>query len=67
MVEGLETGTLKWDLMQYWSDSSESVTIDFFMDIIVRSSNNQVNDMTTLMRQLINDLDEVLMIKSSQS
>ena len=28
-VEGLETEILKLDLVQYWSDSSESVTVDF--------------------------------------
>ena len=28
-VEGLETETLKYDIMQQWCDSSESVTVDF--------------------------------------
>ena len=35
------------------------------MDVIVRSNNNPVNDMTTLMCGLINDLDKVMKIKSS--
>ena len=30
------------------------------MDIMVRSNNNQVNDMTTLMSGLINDSDKVI-------
>ena len=66
-VEGLETETLKWDLMQQWSDSSESVAVDCFMDVIIRSNNNPVNDMTALMSGLINDLDKVMKIKSCQS
>ena len=28
-VEGIETETLKHELVQYWSDSSESATVDF--------------------------------------
>ena len=37
------------------------------MDVIVRSNNNKVNDMTSLMSGLINDLDKSMKIKSSQS
>ena len=37
------------------------------MDVIVRSNNNLVNDMTSLMNRLINDVDKVIKIKSSQS
>ena len=37
------------------------------MDVIVRSNDNPVNDMTALMSWLINDLDKVIRIKSSQS
>ena len=37
------------------------------MDVIVRSNNNPVNDMTALMSGLINDLDKAMKIKSSQS
>ena len=37
------------------------------MDVIVRSNNNPVKDMTALMSGLINDLDKVTKIKSSQS
>ena len=37
------------------------------MDVIVRSNNNPVNDMIALMSGLINDLDNVKKIKSSQS
>ena len=37
------------------------------MDVIVRSNNNPVNDMTTLVSGLINDLDKVIKTKSSQS
>ena len=37
------------------------------MDVIVRSNNNPVNDMTALMSRLINDLDKVINIKSRQS
>ena len=37
------------------------------MDVIVRSNNNPVNDMTALMSGLINDLDKVIRTKSSQS
>ena len=36
------------------------------MDVIVRSNNNPVNDMTTPVSGLINDLDKVIKIKSSQ-
>ena len=36
------------------------------MDVIVRS-NNPVNDLIALMSGLINDLDKVIKIKSSQS
>ena len=36
------------------------------MDIIVRSNNNLVNDMTALVRELINDLDKVIKNRSSQ-
>ena len=38
----------------------------FFIDVIVRSNNNPVNDMTTLMSGLINDLDKAMITKSSQ-
>ena len=37
------------------------------MDVIVRSNNNPVNDMTAKMSGLINDLDKAMKIKSSQS
>ena len=37
------------------------------MDVIVRSTNNPVNDMTALMSGLIDDLDKVIRTKSSQS
>ena len=33
------------------------------MDVIVRSSNNPVNDMTALISGLINDLDKAMMTK----
>ena len=36
------------------------------MDVIFRSNNNTVNDMTTPMSRLINDLDKVIKTKSSQ-
>ena len=38
-----------------------------FMDVIVRSNNNPVNDMTAPMSGPINDLDKVIKTKSSQS
>ena len=37
------------------------------MDVVVRSNNNPVNDMTALISGLINDLDKVIEVKSSQS
>ena len=37
------------------------------MDVIVRSNNNLVNDMTALVSGLINDLFKVIKTKSSQS
>ena len=37
------------------------------MDVIVRSNNNPVNDMTTPMSGLINDFNKVMKTKSSQS
>ena len=37
------------------------------MDVIVRSNNYPVNDMTVLMSGLINDLDTAMKLKSSQS
>ena len=37
------------------------------MDVIVRSNNNPVNDITTLMSGLINDLDMAMKTKSNQS
>ena len=37
------------------------------MDVIVRSSNNPVTDMTAPVIGLINDLDKVMKTKSSQS
>ena len=37
------------------------------MDVIVRSNNNPVNDMNTLMSWFINDMDKVIKTKSSQS
>ena len=37
------------------------------MDVIVRSNNNPVNDMTASVSGLINDLDKVMKTKSSQS
>ena len=35
------------------------------MDVIVRSNNNPVNDMTALMSGLINGLDKAIKTKSS--
>ena len=37
------------------------------MDVIVRLNNNPVNDMTTPVSGLINDLDKAISTKSSQS
>ena len=37
------------------------------MVVIVRSNNNPVNDMTTPVSGLINDLDKAMKTKSSQS
>ena len=37
------------------------------MDIIVKSNNNPVNDMTAPVSWLINDLEKVIKTKSSQS
>ena len=37
------------------------------MDVIVRSNNDPINDMTTPVSGLINDLDKVMKTKSSQS
>ena len=37
------------------------------MDVIVRSNNNPVNDMTVPVSWLIDDLDKVLKTKGSQS
>ena len=37
------------------------------MDVIVRSNNDPVNDMTAPMSGFINDLDKVIKTKSSQS
>ena len=37
------------------------------MDVIVRSNNDPVNDMTAHMSGLINDLDKAMKNKSSQS
>ena len=37
------------------------------MDVIVRSNNYPVNDMTAPVSWLINDLDKVMETKSSQS
>ena len=37
------------------------------MDIIVRSNNDPVNDMTAPVSRLINDLDKDMKTKSSQS
>ena len=37
------------------------------MDVIVRSNNNPVNDMTALMSGFINDLDKAIKTKSTQS
>ena len=36
------------------------------MDVIVRSNNKPVNDMTAPVSELINDLDMVIKTKSSQ-
>ena len=52
--------------MQQCSDLSESVTVDFYR-CCRQSNNNPVNDMTTLISGLVNDLDKVIMTKSSQS
>ena len=37
------------------------------MDVIVRSSNNPINDITAPVIGLINDLDKAIKTKSSQS
>ena len=37
------------------------------MDVIIRSNNNPINDMTVLMSGIINDLDKIIKTKSSQS
>ena len=37
------------------------------MDVIVRSSNDPVNDRTALMSEVINDLEKAIKTKSSQS
>ena len=37
------------------------------MDVIVRTNNDTVNDMTERMSGLINDLDKAIKTKSSQS
>ena len=37
------------------------------MDVIVRSNNNKVNDMTAPVSGLINDIDKVIKNNSSQS
>ena len=37
------------------------------MDVIVRSNNNPVNDITAPMSGFINDLDKAIKIKSSKS
>ena len=37
------------------------------MDVILRSTNNPVNDMTTPVSGLLNNLDKVIKTKSSQS
>ena len=37
------------------------------MDVIVRSNNDPVNDMTAPMSALINDLDKAMKSKGSQS
>ena len=37
------------------------------MDVIIRSDNNPINDMTALMSGLMNDLDKVMNTKSRQS
>ena len=37
------------------------------MDVIIRSNNNEVNDMTALMNGLFNDFDMVIKTNSSQS
>ena len=35
------------------------------MDVVIRSNNNSVNDMTVLMSGFINDLDKAIKTKSS--
>ena len=37
------------------------------MDVIIRSNNNPVNDMSAHVSGLINDLDKVIKTKSTQS
>ena len=37
------------------------------MDVIIKLNNNQVNDMAAFMSGLVNDIDKVIKIKSSQS
>ena len=37
------------------------------MDVIVRSNNNSVNDMTESVSWLINDLDKAIKTKSTQN
>ena len=57
VVESLEAEILKQNFMQQWSDSRESVTVVFFMYVVIRSYKSPVNDMIV---QFINDLDKVL-------
>ena len=46
---------------------SLSVAVDFCVDVIVRSNNNQVSDMTAHMSGLFNDLYKAIKTKSIQS
>ena len=46
---------------------SFSVKIRCFMDVVIMSQNNPVNDITAHMSVLINDLEKVVATKSSQS
>ena len=42
-----------------WSDLGESVAL-FFSDIVIRSNNNQINDISVFISWLVNDMDKVI-------
>ena len=63
-VEGCETETLKYDLMQQCSESSYSVALDFYIDVIIFLNDKPVNDILAHISELINHLDKVIRTKS---